>query len=428
MMRTTRPFLRRFAPVFLSLLTIGLITAAAPAAPPESTKDQLFPGAKLVHKFPKEVYRVPVFVTTDKGPRLEIWFDAIDPNPPPKVGMIPGTYGVPDPKVDMSIWDPVADKELHKLSYPKDPLIFPAATGTGGLDRWMPISPDGKRLASQTTAYKPPKPGTVNGDHTTQIKLIDIDSHKATLISEYKEEKAPGATEVHMLFAPDGTFITLRGTTCTVYEAGKDKPRTTFELTRTANWKKDWVFFSFRDAVVSPDGSQLAVAVDGMIIVYELATGKKLFEATPSVPEPKGGGDLFPVTMSLVYAPSANEPKLLAAELIVARPSGGLGVKEEKKPFVMVRQFDLKAMKETSKATVGDKWTGASAYFTSKGEPRVLYDGKVIDADNGKELYKFDPGAGAFASRDGKALVRTIKKKKDDRTMTVEVWSLENDK
>jgi hypothetical protein len=31
-------------------------------------------------------------------------------------------------------------------------------------------------------------------------------------------------------------------------------------------------------------------------------------------------------------------------------------------------------------------------------------------------------------SRDGKALVRMTKKKKEDKTMTVEVWSLEDDK
>jgi hypothetical protein len=428
-MRTIRTFIRSVFLALLTILAISLITASAPAAAPDDTKDPLFPGAKLVHKFPKEVYRVPVFVTTDKGPRLEIWFDAFDPNPPPKPGMIPGTYGVPDPKLDMLIWDPIANKELHKLAYPKDPLVFPAATGTSGLNRWMAISPDGKRLASQSANYKPPKQGVVYGGWTTQIKVLDIDSHKATLISEYKEEQVGGATEVHLLFAPDGALIALRGTTCTVYEPGKEKPRTTFELTRSANWKKDWVLFSFQDAIMSPDGSQLALAVDGTIIIYELATGKKLFEATRAVPEPKGGGDLYTVSSSLVYAPSASEPKLLAAEMIVARPSGGLGQKEEtKKPFVLVRQFDLKEMKETSKATVGEKRGDVSAYFTAKGEPRVLYDGKIIDGEKGKELYKFDPGAGAYVSRDGKALVRTIKKKKDDRTMTVEVWSLENDK
>jgi hypothetical protein len=42
-------------------------------------------------------------------------------------------------------------------------------------------------------------------------------------------------------------------------------------------------------------------------------------------------------------------------------------------------------------------------------EPHILYNGKVIDGANGKELHKFDPGACSFVSRDGKALVRMIK-------------------
>jgi hypothetical protein len=172
---------------------------------------------------------------------------------------------------------------------------------------------------------------------------------------------------------------------------------------------------------VSPDGSQLAVAADGTIIVYDLATGKKLFEAARAAPEPKKPGDQSPGTVSLAYAPSGSDPKLLAVEAVV-------GSKDPTKDFVVTRQFDLKAMKETDKWTAAEHPYPVSAYYTAKGEPRVLYDGKVLDGASGKELHKFDPGAGAFVSGDGKALVRMTQKKKDDKTLIVEVWSLDNEK
>jgi hypothetical protein len=416
-MHSTRTFIGGFVPALLAALVIGLTTAPATAAPPDNPKE-LFPGAKLMHKFPKEVYRAPIFVTTDKGTRLEIWFDAFDPEPPPKPGVIPEIAGkLPDPRIEMLIWDPIASKELHKFSYPKDPIAYPRVSDRLQRDGGMAISPDDKRLASQTITYTPRR-GSPYGDFTTRVKLIDFENRKVQGSAEYKDEKS-SATPVSLLFAPDGALVTLRGSDCTIQEHGKDKPRTSFELTRAA--KGQWS--AIHDVVVSADGSQLAVAADGTIIVYGIAKGKKLFEAARAAPEPKKGGDQWTVDVALAYAPSASDPKLLAVESVV-------GSNGAKKDFAVARLFDLKDMKETGKCTVAEQEypLTASAYFTAKGEPRILYDGKVLDGATGKELHKFDPGAGSFVSRDGKALVRMTKKKKENKTMTVEVWSLDNEK
>jgi hypothetical protein len=415
-MGTTRPFIRRFFLVLLTILVNGLVNAAAPSAHADESKDTLFPGTKLVHKFPKEVYRGPVLLTTDKGPRLEMWVDEFDPQPPPQPGQIPGVTRLPDPRMDLLIWDPIANKELHKLSYPKDPINFTHVSVLLDRDWAMAISPDGKQLASKTITYMP-RQGSPFGDFTTQINVIDTESHKVQMVAEYKEEKSPSATPVSLLFAPDGALMTIRGTSCTIRELDKDKPRAKFELKRAADYKTKEYWFKIQDAVVSPDGSQLAVAADGTIIVYDMATGKKLFEASRAAPEPKKTGDQTTADVSLAYAPSATELKLLAVESVIG-----------KKDLVLGRLFDLKEMKETGKWTAPERSWVVSAYFTAKGDPRILYQGKVIDLASGKELHKFDPGVAAFVSRDGKALVRMTKKKKEEKAMTVELWSLDNDK
>jgi hypothetical protein len=415
----TRPFLG-------ALLAAAVLAATAPAAPPESSKGTLFPGAKLMHKFSKEVYRVPILVTTEKGPRLEVWFDAFDPEPPQRISGIPA----PDPRLDMVIWDPIANKELHRLSYPKEPVAYPYGSSNFMWSGWMALSPDGKRLAVKNVHYTPPKRG-VYGDFLTRIKLIDLETHKGHVVFEEKEEASPGATESHILFAPDGALVSIRGTACTVVEPGKDKPRAKFELTRATEYKTKAGWFLIQQVVASPDGSQLAVAADGNIIVYDLATGKKLLTAERAAPEMKKTGDPMSGAFALAYAPAAGSPKLLAAEWVVEptgpQKGGPLGGGSQKE-YILVRQFDLKDMKEIGRWKADGRPDPVSVYYTPQGEPRVLYDGKVVDGASGKELHKFDPGAGAVVSSDGKALVRVVKKKKDSRTMTVEVWSLDNDK
>jgi hypothetical protein len=426
-MNTTRTPVR---PFLGALLAAAVLAAAATAAPPDSSKGTLLPGAKLMHKFSKEVYRAPVWVMTDKGPRLEVWFDAFDPEPPQRISGIPN----PDPRIDLLIWDPIANKELHRLAYPRDSIPYPSTYSNFSWSGWMAMSPDGKRVAVRTVNYQPPRRGGVYGDFTTRVRLMDLENHKAQLVAEHKEEKVGGAVEVYVLFAPDGSLVTLRGSTCTVREPGKDKPRATFEVTRAADYKTKSAWFMIQQVAVSPDGSQLAVAADGAIVVYDLATGKKLFEPARAAPEPKKSGDPMSGAMSLAYAPAGSEPKLLAVEWVV-EPQGPQGPQKggplgagPQKQYILTRLFDLKAMKEVGSWKAEGHPSPVSAYYTAKGEPCVLYDGKVVDGASGKELYSFDPGAGAAVSADGKALVRVTKKRKEDKTMTVEVWSLDNDK
>jgi hypothetical protein len=108
----------------------------------------------------------------------------------------------------------------------------------------------------------------------------------------------------------------------------------------------------------------------------------------------------------------------------------------------VARLLDLKEKKEAARFTLAEQdvkanplggnpvppdWGRAYAFFTSKGEPRVLFDGKLIDGTNGKVMQTFDPGAGLILSRDGKYLVR-LTRKKDDKPMGVELWGLDEDK
>jgi hypothetical protein len=120
---------------------------------------------------------------------------------------------------------------------------------------------------------------------------------------------------------------------------------------------------------------------------------------------------------------------LLAVETVLGPP----------KSFVLARVFDLKEKKEIArKVLVEQKTTGsptstppvfsrAYAYFTAKGEPRIVFDGKLLDGASGKVLSKFDAGAGLVVSRDGKYLVR-LTHMQGDKQMSVEVWSLDNER
>jgi hypothetical protein len=68
----------------------------------------------------------------------------------------------------------------------------------------------------------------------------------------------------------------------------------------------------------------------------------------------------------------------------------------------------------------------AQAYFTPKGEPRVLFGGNLIDGASGKVLHAFDAGVGLLVSPDGRYLVRLTRVQ--EKRMGVEVWGLENDR
>src|SRR5262249_20832536 len=149
------------------------------------------------------------------------------------------------------------------------------------------LSPDGKRLACVFTSYRQ-VPGKIEHEATRQIQLYDPATGKwGALPAEYKGRV--GGPQV--LFAPDGTLVILKDRECTIQELGKAKPRRTFKIVRGKGYEKHPVYSSYgvHDAVVSPDGSQLAIAAEGMLTVYDLTTGKELFRATRAVPEEKPG-------------------------------------------------------------------------------------------------------------------------------------------
>jgi WD40 repeat protein len=414
-------------PVLCAL--IGIVVVSAQAARAADGPDKAFPGAKLLHKFPNECYRIPVLLDSEKGPRLLVWIDEFDPLTPPR---FPGEP-LKDAVFDVIVWDVKASKELQKLNYPKEGAPYsPVSPDMSNSAMFGPFgmlafSPDGKQLAALSTTYKM-VPGKVVHEATTQIKLIDMESKKSQPANStgYK-----GPTHgPHVLFAPDGALVILKDTSCSIQEPGKDKPRKTFDLVREAGWAKFTESYAIYEAALSPDGSQMAVGADGMITVYDLKEGKKLFEAKRAAPDAKGNSNHNNARVSLVFAPSEKEQTLLAAEIVTGPP----------KSFVLARLFDLKEKKETQRWTLAEEKTKAAAfgvlppnwgraygYFTAKNEPRILFDGKLIDGANGKSLSELDPGAGLILSRDGKYLVR-VTRKKDDKKMGVELWSLESEK
>src|SRR5262249_38231756 len=131
---------------------------------------------------------------------------------------------------------------------------------------------------------------------------------------------------------------------------------------------------------------------------------------------------------ALAFSPSDGEGKLLSVETVTGGP----------KSFVLARLFDLKAKKEVSRRVLAEQkaepralgqglpqWGPAQAYFTPKGEPRVLFGGNLLDGASGKVLHPVEPGVGLLVSPDGRYLVRLTRGQ--EKKMGVEVWGLAND-
>jgi WD40 repeat protein len=415
----------------VAVSAVVLLSAATPAGAGEKTKDELFDGAKLLHKFKEKVYRVPAFFGTDKGERLLVWFDKFDPMPKPKFPM----DRLPDPNFDLVFWDVAAGKEVHKLTYPKDPApIMPAAPAPpviapvlmGSLGS-MALAPDGK-LAAVFYTYRM-VPGKPSHEVTAHIKLYDPETHKWQTLGtpENADKDVP-----YLVFLKDGSLVILKDDKGRVLEPGKDKPRLTFDLRRGAAAKANPRFNTFRELVASPDGTKLAVSAEGQIVVYDLATGKRLFEPSRAAPEVKNPTSSQFERVALAF--SADGQKLLAVEQLMGAP----------KSTTLARVFDLKEKKELSKVTVAEEqtkvekgslggaampanWGNVFAYYSAKDEPRVVFGGKLLDGSNGQTLHTFDVAASVFVSRDGKYLVRLLRAK-DDKQLSMEVWSLEGAK
>jgi WD40 repeat protein len=428
--------LRTISRCFTALLAVAAVavcTVTTMAAPPDTKSDKSIPGATLIRNFKGEVYRVPVLLETQKGPQLLVWNDKFDPLTPSR---FPGEP-LKDPVFDLSFWDVKTDKESHKLAYPKQsaPLSpIPAGMASPGLFgpvKQMALSPDGKLFAHVSTTYRP-VPGKINHEATGTIKLFDFESGKAKspVAIEWKRENSK-YNFPNVLFAPDGALVILMEATCTVQEPGKDKPRKTFDLVRVPKFQDHTEAYAVRDAVLSPNASLLAVAADGAVTVYDVEAGKTLFEAARAAPDAGGVSANNDARVSLAFAPGKDEQKLLAVEIVTGPP----------KSFVLARLLDVKDKKEINRFTLAEEetkaaafggaiapdWGRAYAYFTPKGEPRILFDGKLIDASSGKKLSEFDPGTGLILSSDGKYLVR-LKGKANDRKMGLELWSMDNEK
>jgi hypothetical protein len=396
----------------------------------KDAKQQLFPVMKLLYKYPKQVYRVPALYVTDKGPRLLVWVDASDPNPKQDIPGIP----VKLPPFDVVFWDLTAGKALHKISSaregaPQSPVPANWDATAFGFFGMLALSPDGQRLAYVNTTYQR-VPGKVVHEATRQIHLYDLARRKWTDLPTKYRGTAGGP---HVLFAPNGELLILKDTACTILEAGKAKPRRTFKVLRGEGYDTHTVYSSFgiHDALVSPDGSQLAVAAEGTLTVYDLVTGKEVFRAERAAPpgDPGKGGGQATAMVSLAFSPTGDEPKLLAAEVVTGP-----------KTLVLARLFDVKAAKESARWVLADAptkvvafdaprpWDGVHAYFTAKAEPRLIFDGKVIDGGTGKVLHHFDAGVRVLVAADGKHVIRLTRAAGDPKKLGIEVWGVENAK
>jgi hypothetical protein len=429
-MRTTRTLTPGLLTALLTALAAGVV-AAGPQPPPRGATEELLPGARRLPDFPHKVFRVPALLVTQKGPRLLVWVDKSDPAPVTR----PYAPMPKPPEFDLVFWDSVAGKELHQMSSAKEtappspvaPAVMPYAFLLPGLLGSLDLSPDGKLLAHVSVRHQQ-IPGKLVHERQAQVKLYDLSTRKwrLALPATYKGENGP-----HVLFAPDGALVILKDATCTVQGPGKAKARRSFRLLRSRWYANNPLYYAIRDAALTPDGSRLAVAADGWVSVYDLGTGKKVLQAARAAPEDKTGRGIGRNTerAALAFAAAQDEPRLLAVETVTGAP----------KSFVLARLFDLKANKEVGRRVLAEQatkpgafnqglplWGPAHAYFTAKGEPRVLFDGKVFDGASGKALHRFDPGVALLVPRDGKCLVRLTRPKGEEPKMGVEIWSLEN--
>jgi hypothetical protein len=422
----TNPFIVQ---VFVGALLANLLMAPVQPAAAQGTKNTMLPGAELLHKFPSDVYRIPLLLEAKDGPRLLVWVDAFDPAPKPKFPM----DTLPSPVFDLIVWDVPAKTQVNKLAYPKEnaPLSpLPAGMNFPGMASpfgTIALSPDGKQLAYLTRTSKM-IPGKIIHETQTRIQLADLATRKVQLATSvnYKE-----TFNTSLLFAPDGALLILHGKTCTIQELGKAKPRKEFPLVRSKFLPADpgaYSIYAVNDAAVSPDGKQMAVAADGMVHVYDLTTGKVLFQANPLFADPQGKTNAQSSNrVSLAFAP-AKENTLLAVEIVTGPP----------KSSVVARVFDLKTKKETSRQTLAQEatkaapfggaaapnWGRAYSYWNVKGQPRIIFDGKLFDVDNGKVLQQFNRGSDVIVSHDGKYLVR-LTQKQGDKRFGVETWRLD---
>ena len=427
----------------LGILVIGLAVGSAPGQGDSAgAKDEVL-GGKLLAKLPYEVYRTPLFFETHKGTRLGVWVHETNPAPPFGFPGAPaGNPAKPDPKqkgnagppFELSIWDVAGGKELYHLKEKAAPPAYPSS-GAMMFRAREPIhridyTPSGNNLIS-----------VQDSPSGMRIQLYDPQTHKSrSMPVNTGAAAAPGAPQA--LFAPNGDLVILDKTQCIVQDLTKSRTRRSFQIQRpgltvTPRGIPLGLAVGFADAAIAPSGKTLAVSADGMVLIFDLTKGQPLWQLPKLSTAP--GMMAARLAASLAFAPSAGDTKLLAVELVPDADKGN---------FARVSRYvDVKKKTELARAVLleggtfklpapgmppGGKlgmrppqWGRAYPYFNTRGEPRVIVDGKLLDPIAGRVLRQTD-GHRYVVSRDGKYAVRLTQASPLDKTkMAVELWSVD---
>jgi hypothetical protein len=403
---------------------VAMLVAVPAAGVAVAQKPKDIPGAKLVGKIPAEVYVEPQMLQTGAGPRLVVTAHSSKPLDRFPDELHPGVL----PEVVTILWDVAANKEVARFSTAKKEN----GPFSGGVP--ADFSPDGKKIAYfvQNPNAKPRDIGVIGYEHL--IKIYDV----ATRKSDEQPARYTGSMD-HLRALPDGNLLIIRtrvagptqqDTTCFVQEPGKPTARNSFRLGRARDPKDLLAQFAgpekFSAPELSADGSSMAVSSDDSVTIYDLKSGKVTYQSPTKARKPDDllNSSFFRTT--LAFGPLKQEEKLLVIDHVSTLA----------KAHVLARVFDVKAKKEICRATVFEKAAApgklpepfrlvAHPYFNSKGEARVLLEGKVYDVAAGKVVNEFDPGKGTSVSRDGQFMARCVPSAADMKKMNIEIWEMD---
>ena len=411
--------IQRRRPVLFKIFALSLYLSFSSTS---MAADEPLPGATLLHKFPSEVYRLPVLTYSGSLPVLVIWADAHNPeifnlaNP-----------AMNKPAFDVVLWEITAGKILKKMPFQiggvRLPVIAPADTAEqicSDANGMLALAPNLQSLVYPVQVAV--RPGQFASVVMKEIKMLDIKSMRVSSINMKPFDDTEAA---FILYAPNGRLVIAHGDRVTIFESGSMKIKSTMKLARNRNA----VFVvqnSIRSVAVSADGAYLAVSYDGKIDVFETKTGQIIYQPVPLVtPEMNRKSTQFVCESSMLF--SATGDRLYVIENVVQGKQG----------VAQVRLFDFKNKKELSRFTLpADKRrekivVGGTAaargliYFTPQGEPRVLQGENILDGTQGALLHKINAGLAAYVSHDGKYLVRVVVSPKDATRRIIESWSLE---
>jgi hypothetical protein len=424
-MRTTGASMPAMAGMLLTVLALGVAAAQPPKGPGKDAKEDLLPGARLLAKFPLGFATQPVLVSTKEGPRLAVWVHQRDPHEPidpaPTKKPKSGVRAKPNP-VELIVWDAASGKEVHKFPSRRDAApAFRSEEHLGQRD----LSPDGRMFVD---VYLVGGPGS--GQH--EAVLHELGDGKGVFTSRKK------GFPHYVTFARDGSLALVVNRECLLLRPGEQKPSKTFQIVRYHLPGAPGDLMPADSVAVAPGGRRVAVAADGVVHVYDTATGKPIYQSPRAWTE---SGRMVVNLASVAFPDSPDDDRLLVVEDFRGRV---VGLSAAPGSTTQVRLFDLARKKELlRKELAGPGRLGtvtscdyARAYFTTKGEPRVFYverrkDArtsrilcKLLDGASGKMLHEGDSRPGRYLlSPDGRYLARITAR---GSSKTAEVWSLEN--